>query len=504
LIDYRSLVWKEAPYDKFVILEYKIKNPTSQPISNFHFGVFADWDVTESGAQDAAKWDDSNKMGYVYPAKTAAKPHVGIQLLTGTPEYFAIDNDQKIAGNPFGLYDGFTDAEKIQSISSGLGRIEAGTSTAQGNDVSHVVSSGPYTIGAGEEIKIAFALHASANFNELQNSARYADTLYNYTLNQVKPVVADVKVCFGSAATIDATGAPSYKWYKNFTGGTSFFSGSQYTTPNLVNDTTFYISNSEKAFESLRVPAKVFVKANPTITTSGNPAFCQGNSIVLSVADADGYLWSTGANVKTITVNTGGSYSVSVTSTSPACQSSSSPVLVTVKPNPLSKFTISTGGELKVLTPISFSDQSTGATSWAWDFGDGQKSDQPNPTNTYKSIKDFNVSLTVTSANGCQNLSTQKISIITGVEDISEASFSVYPNPAKGSTVVIELNSEKILTTHFQVFNSQGQLVQSNEVHPVSKKVLQEYTITDWSNGLYIIKAEVGGSVITRKFIKTQ
>jgi serine protease len=504
LLDYRSLVWKGAPYDKFVIIEYKIKNPTSQPISNFHFGIFADWDITESGAQDAAKWDNTNKMGYVYPAQTAAKPHAGIQVLTGSAEYFAIDNDQKIAGNPFGLYDGFTDAEKIQSISSGLGRIEAGVSTSQGNDVSHVVSSGPYNIGAGEEIRIAFALLAASNFSELQTSARYADSVYNFTLNQTKPVVPDVNVCFGSAATIDATGAPSYKWYKNFTGGTSFYSGSQYTTTNLFNDTTFYISNAEQSYESVRTPAKVSIKANPTITTSGNPVFCDGNSIILSVADADSYLWSNGANGKTISVNSAGTYSVSVTSNSPLCQSSSSPLLVTVKPNPLSKFAITNGGELKVLTPISFTDQSTGATSWAWDFGDGQKSDLPNPTNTYKSIKDFNVSLTVTSANGCQNLSAQKISIITALEDIIENTFSIYPNPTSGSKLMIKFNTLDDSPVQVQFLSSRGDVHQTLTAQPISKSVEQEFSVGDWANGLYIVKVEVGGSIVTKKFIKTQ
>ena len=91
VIDYQNLVWKEAPYEKLVIFEYKIRNPTSQDINNFHFGIFADWDITASGAGDAAKWDAADNMGYVYPAKASAKPYGGIQLLTGTPEYFAIE-----------------------------------------------------------------------------------------------------------------------------------------------------------------------------------------------------------------------------------------------------------------------------------------------------------------------------------------------------------------------------------------------------------------------------
>jgi len=49
---------------------------------------------------------------------------------------------------------------------------------------------------------------------------------------------------------------------------------------------------------------------------------------------------------------------------------------------------------------ISFSDLSAGATSWAWDFGDGNFSAQQNPTHTYTAAGTFTVSLSVTNAVG--------------------------------------------------------------------------------------------------------
>src|SRR5258706_7066669 len=67
VIRYRSLVWKDTPYDKFVILEYKIRNPTGQALNNFHFGIFADWDITSGN--DAANWYDAEKLVDVYRAQ---------------------------------------------------------------------------------------------------------------------------------------------------------------------------------------------------------------------------------------------------------------------------------------------------------------------------------------------------------------------------------------------------------------------------------------------------
>jgi serine protease len=257
IISYRSLVWREAPYDKFVIIEYTIKNPTASPLSNFHFGIFADWDISFGGGQDAARWNDAIRLGYVFPKQSSTLPHAGIQLLTGSGDYYAIDNDASISGNPFGLYDGFTDTEKFTSISTD--RLEAGNTTASGNDVSHVVSAGPYTINPDEEITLAFALHAANSLTDLIMSAQYADSLYNYTLTAARPVVDTVETCEGCSATLIASGATAFKWYKNFTGGEPVATGSQLTLDQVFNDTTLYVSNAEKSFESVRTPAFINV-----------------------------------------------------------------------------------------------------------------------------------------------------------------------------------------------------------------------------------------------------
>lgn len=504
LLDYRSLVWGEAPYDKFVIMEYIIKNPTALPITNFHFGLFADWDITANGGEDAAKWDNANKMGYVYPATTAAKPHAGIQLLTGTPEYYAIDNNQAITGNPFGIYDGFTDGEKIQTISSGLARLQAGLTTPAGNDVSHVVSSGPYTIPAGQEIKIAFALHAASNLAELQTSARYADSVYNFTLNAPRPVIADINACYGTPATITATGTPTYKWYKSFTGGTSFFAGPQYTTAVLLNDTSFYVSNANKTFESVRTAARVFVKANPTITRSGSPVLCSGESITLSVADADSYLWSTAATTKTIVVNSAGSYSVTVTNTNLSCLSTSAPLTVTVNPSPVSIFDISTVGELSTTIPITFINQSTNSVSWFWDFGDTQTTTLKDPTHTYLVAKDYDVKLTVNSDKGCQNTTTKKLSIITGLEYQAGDMVRLYPNPSRSEAVFVEVDNPSQNEVYLNLIGLSGQILFETSGGQGQKYVKFEVPVTRLPEGLYLVKIVADGKTMTQKLIRVR
>jgi cobaltochelatase CobN len=49
---------------------------------------------------------------------------------------------------------------------------------------------------------------------------------------------------------------------------------------------------------------------------------------------------------------------------------------------------------------VAFTDESTNATSWLWDFGDGENSTQQNPIHVYDSVGTYSVTLTATNANG--------------------------------------------------------------------------------------------------------
>lgn len=84
---------------------------------------------------------------------------------------------------------------------------------------------------------------------------------------------------------------------------------------------------------------------------------------------------------------------------------------VTIYPSPIAAFTFAgntacTGG------PVSFSNTSTGnIISWNWNFGNGQTSNQQNPNITFSNSGSYNVTLVVTSANGCIDSISQAINI---------------------------------------------------------------------------------------------
>ena len=178
-VSFSSYSFAAAADEDYIILKYKIKNTNATEITNFYAGVFNDWDVGVSGANNKANWDAANQLGYVWRTDNTPATYVGVTLLSATNvSYWAIDNDNTIAGNPWGIYDNFTDAEKFQAMSSGIGRSAAG-GTGAGTDVANVMGSGPYSIPANGEIIVAYALVAGDNLNDLKANSVAAKNKYN-------------------------------------------------------------------------------------------------------------------------------------------------------------------------------------------------------------------------------------------------------------------------------------------------------------------------------------
>ena len=75
-----------------------------------------------------------------------------------------------------------------------------------------------------------------------------------------------------------------------------------------------------------------------------------------------------------------------------------------IPPTPVANFTSNVTSGISPLT-VQFYDNSTNnPLTWYWDFGDGTNSTQQNPTHSYTTPGNYNVSLTVTNGGGSNNL----------------------------------------------------------------------------------------------------
>lgn len=165
----------------------------------------------------------------------------------------------------------------------------------------------------------------------------------------------------------------------------------------------------------------------PTVTVTGDLELCEGESVVLTSSTGDTYAWSNSANTQSITVTAAGTYHVTVTNTD-ACDGvgQSADVVVVVNAVPTAGGSFTTSGNV-----VTFTNTSTGATSYSWDFGDQSSSSAAEPSHAFVANGTYTVTLTALNASGCSDVTTFDVAITVGLDELSIIeNVAVYPNPA--------------------------------------------------------------------------
>ncbi|MBN1542724.1 S8 family serine peptidase [candidate division KSB1 bacterium] len=187
-----SFAEAQEPYRDCIVLRYRIENSGSSSLENFYFGLFFDWDIGGSALnRNRVDYDPDRQMGYAYGGDDQLTEYAGVRFVNSEKiSYRALYNDPNHADNPsWGLYDGFSDSEKWQAISSGISLTHAGPA-----DVSHSLASGPHRIAAGDTLELGVALMAGHSLTQLQQAADHALT---YWRSHVDSTSAGNSTCTG-------------------------------------------------------------------------------------------------------------------------------------------------------------------------------------------------------------------------------------------------------------------------------------------------------------------
>jgi gliding motility-associated-like protein len=212
------------------------------------------------------------------------------------------------------------------------------------------------------------------------------------------------------------TGAISYSW--NFGNGQT----STQQNPPTVNYTSpgnytvrLIATNGFGCKDTITQP---IVVSNFQAGINASSSVCEGTPVTISdnsTVGANSWNWSfpgatpnsSTVSSNSVTYNTPGTYTISLSSqnTGLGCSASTTKT-ITVLPKPTPSFTNTPTTGCSPLT-VNFNNtgQQAGA-SYTWNFGNGNTSTLANPTTIYNGNGSYDVTLTMTGANGCSNTIT--------------------------------------------------------------------------------------------------
>jgi gliding motility-associated-like protein len=269
-------------------------------------------------------------------------------------------------------------------------------------------------------------------------------------------VTSNAKVCPGDAATftlhvkdVAASDGWSVVYRRNGvaqspitgTGPGDFnftVAGAPYTgNPTLITvslvsitNTTYGCTNSSlSSSASAKVtpnPVAAFTASNScedtTVSFVNNSSIPEGSITAYKWYFGDGD--SSATPDPTHTYRTPGTYNVRLVAWSDNGCRGEITKAITIHPNPIARFTASNVCQNQVFSATDASTVSSGTiTSWFWTFGDGTTSNVKNPTHSYSTSGNYDVTLTVTTNNGCTNTVSKEITIYI----LPEASFVAEP-----------------------------------------------------------------------------
>lgn len=282
-----------------------------------------------------------------------------------------------------------------------------------------------------------------------QNGCQAISQTINVTVHPLPTVsiisTGDLNFCQGESETLTSSTAGNlYKWSNGQT------TPGITVTENGVFQLTITDANGCQGIAS-PVTISVFPLPTVSVNSSGPTTFCEGNNIILTASSASSYLWSNGTTTQTATINTTGSYSVTVTDEN-GCKNSSIPITINVNPLPMAL--ISPSGNLHICAGDSVKLVATGGNQYLW-----------SNTQTSKDIvvkESGNYQVTVTDNNGCFSMS---LSTTIVVDSIPNVAIKVIGNLqfCDGDSVILEAyNAESYLWSNGA--NTQTITLKNNEI----------------------------------------
>lgn len=299
--------------------------------------------------------------------------------------------------------------------------------------------------------------------------------------------------------------------------GNDYFWSTGETTPTITvqSSGTYSVEVADQnGCMGVSNPVEVVVQENPEaaiISLVGEPVFCENEKTVLVSSSTVNNQWLkdgweiNNANDNSYLVDQSGTYQVQVTHPS-GIITISDPVTLTVLPNIEIDFSVS---KVQGTTLDSFYFECTNPSliNTEWVFGDGNISNDTNPTHQYNAEGYFSVELRATHENGCKDSLLQKDLILIENMPIDSTTLGNPPN-----LNLVNNNSDFFIPTAFTP-NGDGEndllFVRGNNLQNINMMIFNQWgemifqsfsTSFGWDGTVNSKPAQIGNYVFTLEY----
>ncbi|MDP4596077.1 MAG: GEVED domain-containing protein [Crocinitomicaceae bacterium] len=254
--------------------------------------------------------------------------------------------------------------------------------------------------------------------------------------------------CEGGSVTLTAGGANSYMWANNATA----------TTQTVTMPGTYVVTGYSANGCPDLAEVTVVVNEAPVadLILDGNTSLCPGETLTISAQPGNVYNWTTGSTAQAISVTTPGTYSCILTSLN-GCTTNAEQIVVTAAQATSSTLNV-TALENYVLNEIIYTQSGT-------------------------------YTQTLTNAAGCDSTITLNLTLTVGLDEQTDVSFSVQPNP---TDAVFTLKASEALYSNYVIQDAQGKVVATGALNGTSTTI----DIDQVARGIYFLKVAEAAEAI--------
>jgi len=173
-VSQNSYSFAEAPDDDYIILSYVI-NADRYAIDGMYVGLFLDWDVMQSDANNCV-WLNDAEVGWMEYDKPGWFICGAGLLDQETSFHVALENYDIVFGNR-----AWTDSLKMASMLSGFNQSDSD----ELSDWSQLIGAGPFSLARGESITVTFAVLAADDRDDMVDNINAAREKWNSTISSI-------------------------------------------------------------------------------------------------------------------------------------------------------------------------------------------------------------------------------------------------------------------------------------------------------------------------------